>query len=51
MTGALRAPQPRREDDDLDIDAIIEANKETLPILPGTYAPVFGGGSRGWCRP
>lgn len=27
----------RREDDDLDIDAIIEANKETLPKLPGAF--------------
>jgi hypothetical protein len=28
----------RREDDDLDIDAIIEANKDTLPRLPGALA-------------
>lgn len=27
----------RREDDDLDIDAIIEANKDTLPTLPGAH--------------
>jgi histone-lysine N-methyltransferase SETD3 len=33
------------EDDDLDIDAIIEANKETLPILPDiptNYEPATG---------
>ena len=29
-------PSSSREEDDLDIDAIIEANKETLPVLPPT---------------
>lgn len=28
-----------REDDELDIDAIIEANKDTLPVLPGASRP------------
>jgi len=34
---AYASMHTRREDDDLDIDAIIEANKDTLPTLPGAH--------------